>query len=345
MKNNIRLDKQPKEIVFDIQQIIYNARNNAIHSVNFERVQMYWRIGERIVVEEQNNQDRAEYGKFIVENLSQILFKEYGSGFNKRNLYRAIQFYKTYPEVAALCPQLNWMQYRLLMGIEDDDKREYYELEAVKNNWTGRELERQINSLFYERLLLSTDKEAMMEIAKEERLPEKPIEIVKDPMVLEFLGLENRPTYHESDLESAIIEHLEEFLLEFGNGFSFVTRQKRITLEDDEFFIDLVFYNRLLQAHVIIEIKTHKLTHEDLGQLQMYVNYYDRNIKLKHEKPTIGILLCTEKNNTLVKYALPEDNENILSGEYKLIIPSAESLKTEVEKVERELQDDLEVDE
>ncbi|MCH4168676.1 MAG: PDDEXK nuclease domain-containing protein [Streptococcaceae bacterium] len=343
--DNIQFDRQPKEIVSDIQYIIDNARNNAIRSVDFERVQMYWKIGERIVVEEQNNQERAEYGKFIVENLSKILLKEYGSGFNKRNLYRAIQFYRTYPKVSALRSQLNWMQYRLLMGIEDNDKRDYYELEAVKNNWTGRELERQINSLFYERLLLSTDKDAMMKIAKEDRLPEKPTEIVKDPMVLEFLGLENRPTYRESDLESAIIEHLEEFLLEFGNGFSFVAKQKRITLEDDEFFIDLVFYNRLLQAHVIIEIKTHKLTHEDLGQLQMYVNYYDRNIKLKHEKPTIGILLCTEKNNTLVKYALPEDNENILSSEYKLIIPSEESLKTEVEKVERELQDDSEVGE
>jgi predicted nuclease of restriction endonuclease-like (RecB) superfamily len=335
---NQDLIENNSQILSDIQNIIKTAQNNAIRSVDFERVQMYWKIGERIVVEEQDNQERAEYGKYILSDLAKILSKEYGSGFSKRILEIARQFYQTYPIANTLRSQLNWMQYRLLIRISDKTKRDYYELEAIKNNWTGRELERQINSLFYERLLLSTDKDAMMEIAREERLPANPNEIIKDPMVLEFLGLENQPSYRESELESALIEHLEEFLLELGNGFSFVARQKRITLEDDEFFIDLVFYNRLLRAHVIVEIKTHELTHQDLGQLQMYVNYYDRTERLRDENPTIGILLCTAKNDTLVKYALPNDNQTIMASEYKLILPSEELLQSEVAKVEKELE-------
>lgn len=327
-------------ILSDIQSIIENSKNEAIRSVDFQRVQMYWKIGERIVVEEQDNQERAEYGKNLVNNLAKVLSKEYGSGFSRRVLYLAVQFYKTYPKVNALRSQLNWAQYRLLTRIGDETKREYYEHEAVKNHWTGRELERQINSLFYERLLLSTDKEAMLEIAKEERLPDKPDEIIKDPMVLEFLGLENHPTYRESELESAIIEHLQEFILELGNGFTFVARQKRITLEDDEFFIDLVFYNRLLKSTVIFEIKTHDLTHEDLGQLQMYVNYYDRMEKLEDENPTIGILLCTGKNDQLVKFSLPEDNQTILASKYQFVLPTEQELIEQMEKVEQELENE-----
>jgi len=230
------------------------------------------------------------------------------------------------------------MQYRLLSSIDDAHKREYYEVEAVKNNWSGRELERQINSLFYERLLLSTDKKAMMEIAKEERLPERAGEIIKDPMVLEFLGLENKPSYRENELESALTQHMESFLLELGNGFAFIARQKRITLDDDEYFLDLVFYNRLLRAHVIFEIKTTKVTHGDLGQLQMYVNYYDRVEKLADENPTIGVLLCTKKKEQLVKFALPEDNNTIVASEYSLVLPTEEDLLAEIEKVEKELE-------
>ena len=338
MKNQ-EIGKFESIILSDIQTIIESAKERAIRSIDSERVQMYWKIGERIVVEEQNNQERAEYGKFIIENLAQSLNPVYGSGFSKRILYLAVQFYQTYPIVNALRSQLNWAQYRLLIRISDPTKREYYELETIKNNWTGRELERQINSLFYERLLLSTDKEAMMEIAREEHLPEKPAEIIKDPMVLEFLGLENRPKYRESELESALIEHLEKFLLELGNGFTFVARQKRITLEEDEFFIDLVFYNRLLKAHVLFEIKTHKLTHEDLGQLQMYVNYFDRFEKLDDENSTIGVLLCTEKNDQLVKITLPENNQNILASKYQLVLPTEEELLAQISRVEQEIEE------
>jgi predicted nuclease of restriction endonuclease-like (RecB) superfamily len=221
----------------------------------------------------------------------------------------------------------------LLIGIDDDHKREYYELEALHNGWTGRELERQINSLLYERLLLSNDKESVLAVARRERTPAKPTEIIKDPMFLEFLALKREAHYYEQDIESALITHLQEFLLELGNGFSFVARQKRILLENDEFFVDLVFYNRLLRCFVVIEIKTHKLTHEDLGQVQMYVNYYDRFEKLPEENPTVGILLCTAKNDLLAKITLPEDNSNILTSKYQLYLPSEKALIEEIKEV------------
>ena len=298
---------------------------------------MYWKLGERIFIEEQKGQDRAEYGAYLLQNVALEIEKEFGSGFSVRQLERARQFYRTYPIASALRTQLNWYQYRLLIQIDDKDKREYYELEATNNNWTGRELERQINSGLYERLLLSNDKKAVLEVARKERIPESPTEIIKDPMVLEFLGLRPEATYYEKDLERALITNLQAFLLELGNGFSFVARQKRILLEDDEFFADLVFYNRLLRCFVVIELKTHKITHEDIGQLQMYVNYYDRNEKAPDENPTIGILLCADKNDTLVKYTLPENNNTILASKYQLYLPSekqlAEQLKIELQEL------------
>ena len=298
---------------------------------------MYWKLGERIFIEEQKGQDRAEYGAYLLQNVALEIEKEFGSGFSVRQLERARQFYRTYPIATALRTQLNWYQYRLLIQIDDKDKREYYELEATNNNWTGRELERQINSGLYERLLLSNDKKAVLEVARKERIPESPTEIIKDPMVLEFLGLRPEATYYEKDLERALITNLQAFLLELGNGFSFVARQKRILLEDDEFFADLVFYNRLLRCFVVIELKPHKITHEDIGQLQMYVNYYDRNEKAPDENPTIGILLCADKNDTLVKYTLPENNNTILASKYQLYLPSekqlAEQLKIELQEL------------
>ena len=243
----------------------------------------------------------------------------------------------------ALRSQFNWTQYRLLIQIDTPDKREYYELEAMNNCWTARELERQINSGLYERLLLSNDKEAVLAVARKERIPETPLEIIKDPMVLEFLGLKKEAAYYEKDLEQALITHLQDFLLELGNGFSFVARQKRLLLEDDEFFADLIFYNRLLRCFVVIELKTRKITHEDIGQLQMYVNYYDREEKLPEENPTIGILLCADKNNMVVRYSLPENNTTILSSKYQIYLPSEEqlvkTLKQELE--ERRLIDNL----
>ena len=323
--------------ISDIRTIILSARESAIRSVDTVRVQMYWKLGERIFIEEQKGQDRAEYGAYLLQNVALEIEKEFGSGLSVRQLERARQFYRTYPIASAVRTQLNWYQYRLLIQIDDKDKREYYELESANNNWTGRELERQINSGLYERLLLSNDKKAVLEVARKERIPESPTEIIKDPMVLEFLGLRPEATYYEKDLERALITNLQAFLLELGNGFSFVARQKRILLEDDEFFADLVFYNRLLRCFVVIELKTHKITHEDIGQLQMYVNYYDRNEKAPDENPTIGILLCADKNDTLVKYTLPENNNTILASKYQLYLPSekqlAEQLKIELQEL------------
>ncbi len=326
-----------EKFIADIRNIILSARTAAIRSIDFERVKMHWALGERIFCEEQDQNDRAEYGTYMLKNLADKMETEFGSGFSYRQLAFCRQFYRAYPNMNALRSQFNWYQYRLLIQIDDKDKREYYELEAANNNWTGRELERQINSGLYERLLLSNDKESVLEVARKERIPESPTEIIKDPMVLEFLGLRPEVTYYEKDLERALITNLQAFLLELGNGFSFVARQKRILLEDDEFFADLVFYNRLLRCFVVIELKTHKITHEDIGQLQMYVNYYDRNEKAPDENPTIGILLCADKNDTLVKYTLPENNNTILASKYQLYLPSekqlAEQLKIELQEL------------
>ena len=308
---------------------------SAIRSVDFNRVQMYWNIGRRIVEEEQHGKERADYGTYLIKNLAKELEPEYGSGFGVRQLEQSRQFYRTYPIANTLRSQLNWSQYRRLIQIEDPDKREYYELESMNGGWTARETERQINSMLYERLLLSNEKEKVLAVARNQRIPESPTEVIKDPMVLEFLGLERKAAYYEKDLESAIISHIAEFLLEMGKGFSFVARQKRILLEDDEFFADLVFYNRLIRCFVVVELKTGKLTHQDLGQLQMYVNYYDRCEKQEDENPTIGILLCSDKNDTVVKMALPEDNSTILASKYQLYLPTTEQLIKEIDEVKQ----------
>lgn len=325
-----------KEIVKEIREIIDSSRANAVRSVDFCRVQMYWQIGRRIVEEEQGGKARAEYGKGLIKNLAKEIEPEYGSGFGVRQLEQARQFYIEYPIANALRSQFNWTQYRTLIQIADKNKREYYELEAINNCWTARQMKRQIDSMLYERLLLSNDKEAVLAMARKEKLPETSQEIVKDPMVLEFLGLEKKGHYYESDLETELINHLQEFILELGNGFTFVARQKRIQIEDDEFFIDLVFYNRLARRFVIFELKTGEATHQDLGQLQMYVNYYDRVEKLAEENPTIGILLCTAKNDTLVKMTLPADNNTIVASKFQLYLPSEQQLIAEVEKVKKE---------
>lgn len=269
-EKNVITYKKTSNIIEDARTIINSARSSAVRSVDFCRVQMYWNLGKRIVEEEQQGKERADYGTYLIKNLASTLESEYGSGFGIRQLEQSRQFY---------------------------------------------------------------DKEKVLSVARKERIPENPTDIIKDPMILEFLGLERKAEYYEKDLESALIDHLQQFLLEIGNGFSFIARQKRLLIEDDEYFADLVFYNRLLRCFVVIELKTKKLTHEDLGQLQMYVNYFDRNEKLPDENPTIGILLCTAKNDEMVKMTLPKDNKTILASKYELYLPSEETLKAEVEKL------------
>lgn len=322
-----------KTFITSIKEIIVQAQHNALRSINQERVLMYWHIGKHIKEEEQNGKDRAKYGAKIIQSLAKELKKDFDSGFSARQLELCRQFFTTFSNTNALRAQLNWTQYKLLLRIDDPDKRTYYIEEACSNNWSSRQLERQINSQLYERLLLSNDKEKILAIAKKEIKPESPKEIIKDPMILEFLGLKPQADYYEKDFENSLITNMQSFLLELGNGFSFVARQKRIQLEDDNFFVDLVFYNRLLKCFVLIEIKTHKLSHQDLGQLQMYVNIYDRTEKQEDENPTIGILLCTDKNNTMVEYALPENNTNILASKYQLYLPDKEDLEKEFKKM------------
>lgn len=317
---------QNQSVIPDIKAIIAASKDKAIKAVDNERTFMYWYIGQRIFVEEQDGKDRADYGTYLIKFLSQQLQPEYGSGFSVRQLERYRQFYRMFPIASALRTQLSWTQYKFLLAIDNQYKREFYVAESVKNNWTSRQLERQINSSLYERLLISNDKESVLAVAKNEKLPSDAKEIIKDPMYLEFLGLKREAAYYERDLESAIITHLQDFLLELGNGFSFVARQKRIHIDGDEFFTDLVFYNRILQCFVIIEIKTDKLTHQDIGQLQMYVNYYDRIEKLPRENPTIGILLCANKNEGVVKFTLPENEKNIVASQYKLYLPTEQQL-------------------
>lgn len=326
-----------KEFIKQIQSIISSSQERAIRSVDSIRVLMYWQIGKLILEEEQQGKERAGYGEFLIKKLAETLEAEHGSGFSVRQLERYRQFYKTFPIASALRTQFNWTHYKTLISVNNEDKREFYIAECDKNNWTARQLERQITSHLFERLLLSNDVKAVLEVAKKEKLPTDAKEIIKDPMVLEFLGLRRETAYYEKDIETSIITHLQDFLLELGNGFSFVARQKRIHLDGDDFFIDLVFYNRLLQCFVIIEIKTGKLTHQDIGQLQMYVNYYDRYEKQNFENPTIGILLCADKNDAVVKITLPENTKNIVASKYELYLPSEQTLlnelKTEIEKL------------
>lgn len=326
---------QNQQFINEIKKIISQSQENAIRAVDFQRVLMYWHIGKRIFEEEQQGKARADYGTYLIKFLAEALEPEFGSGFSYRmlNLYR--QFYRTFPIVNTLYSQLSWSQYKLLLRIEDVSKRDFYIAESVKNNWTVRQLERQIYSNLYERLLLSNDKESVLAVARNEVIPTEPKQIIKDPMVLEFLGLKRESAYYEKDLENAILTQLHDFILELGNGFSFVARQKRLHIEGDDFFVDLVFYNRLLRCFVIIELKTHKLTHQDIGQLQMYVNYYDRVEKLPYETPTIGILLCADKNDTVVKFSLPENQQQIYASQYQLYLPTEQMLIEELQKIQQ----------
>lgn len=321
-----------KDLLLQIQNIIATARDKAIRSVDTERVHMYWQIGKVIFEEEQQGNYRAEYGKFLIKSISDEFQPKFGSGFSIRQLEMNRQFYRMFPNTNAVRSQFSWTHYRSLIRIDNQDKREFYIAEASKNNWTARQLERQINSQLFERLLLSNDVQSVLAVAREEKLPTDAKEIIKDPMILEFLGLKRESAYYEKDLETAILTHLQDFILELGNGFTFVARQKRIHIDGDEFFIDLVFFNRLLQCFVIIEIKTTKLTHQDIGQLQMYINYYDRYEKQAFENPTIGILLCTDKNDAMVKITLPENNNTIIASKYQLYLPTENQLIEEVKK-------------
>ena len=292
-------------------------------------VKTYFEIGRLIVEDEQKGFERAEYGKETLKNLSVKLTKEFGKGFSATNLEQMRKFYKVYGISQTVSEEfkLSWSHYLVLMRMENLNERNFYEIEAINNNWSLRELKRQFNSALYERLVLSKNKEKVKELALKGQVIEKPSDVVKDPYILEFLGLEEKPNYSENDLETEIINKLEMFLLELGKGFTFVGRQVRFTFDEKHFRVDLVFYNRILRCFVLIDLKIGEVTHQDIGQMQMYVNYYDRIVKLPEENKTIGIIICREKNDTLVRMTLPQDNEQIFASKYEMILPSKEEIK------------------
>jgi predicted nuclease of restriction endonuclease-like (RecB) superfamily len=294
-------------------------------------VEAYWQIGKSII-EEQGGDERAEYGVGLLKDLSKQMTQDFGKGFTVSNLKNMRQFYQTFPNSYALRSELSWTHYRLLMRVENEKARTFYMEEAVKAQWSTRQLERQINSFFYERLLSSQNKDAVANEIQELEPAKKPEDIIRDPYVLEFLGLTPNDDFYESDLEQALITHLQKFLLELGRGFSFVARQKRITFDGRHFYIDLVFYNYILKCFVLIDLKIGDLTHQDLGQMQMYVHYYERELMNEGDNPPIGIVLCADKSDAVVKYTLPENETQVFASKYKLYLPSEEELLNELKQ-------------
>lgn len=334
------------QLIIDIQNILRQARQTAYRNINITMVTAYWHIGKRIVEEDQQGQSRAGYGKALIQSVSESLLSEFGKGFSQRNLEQMRLFYLEYsipqtvsaelkventaeivPTVGIPSFELSWSHYLTLISIKDYAERKFYEIEAIESNWSIRELKRQYNSGLYMRLALSTDKAGIERLSQKGQPMESPADVIKDPYILEFLHLQQHHRYSEDDLENALIDKLEHFLLELGKGFTFVARQKRITFSEKHFYMDLVFYNRLLKCFVIIDLKIGEIQHQDIGQMQMYVNYYDRNIKLEEENKTIGIILCQKKSDLLVEMTLPENNDQIFASRYQTVLPSKEELR------------------
>jgi len=316
------------KFIQDIKELLKSARNKVYRNINEIMTKTYFEIGKRIVEEEQKGKSRADYGKALLKNLSTELTKEFGKGFSVANLKNMRQFYLAFKNRQTVSSKfkLSYSHYIFLSRIKNEDERNFYEIEAIKNNWSLRELKRQFDSALYERLALSKDKQKVKELSQKGQVIENPKDIIKEPYVLEFLGLEEKDYYSESELEQKLIDKLENFLLELGRGFTFVARQKRFTFDEEHFRVDLVFYNRFLRCFVLIDLKIGKLKHQDLGQMMMYVNYFDRFEKTEDENPTIGIILCKDKNETLVELTLPKDSQ-IFASKYQTVLPDKEELK------------------
>lgn len=338
-----------KNILHDIKAIIEQSRTTAVRAVNFAMVIAYWKIGERIVQEEQKGTKKAGYGEKLIDELSGMLTREYGNGFSSTNLRYFRQFYLAFPIHHALRDksntishavrgELSWTHYRLLMKVENKDARNYYINEAIEQNWSTRTLERQINSLYYERILSSKNKKALKTKSEKEAEKSNVLEFVKDPYVLEFLQLKQNETLYEQDLETELINKLQYFLLELGKGFSFVARQKRISAEDEHFYIDLVFYNYILKCFMLIDLKVGKLTHQDIGQMDFYVRFFEEHIKQASDNPTIGLILCTEKNEAIVKYSVLKENKQLFASKYKLYLPTEKELIAELKEELKNIQ-------
>jgi predicted nuclease of restriction endonuclease-like (RecB) superfamily len=345
-----------------ITTILDDARTRVARTVNTAMVHAYWFIGRELVEVEQHGDRRAEYGDEVVDRVAARLSQRFGKGLSPTSLRRMRRFYLGFPNGSALNgadrekwstplaisaasapfpPMLGWSHYLALLRVRNPQARAFYEIEAAREGWSVRELERQVATLLFERLSLGRAPAEVLSLAREGQHVASPGDVIKDPFVLEFLDLRDPPSAHERDLEQAIIDRLEAFLLELGKGFCFVARQRRITLEGDHFYVDLVLYNRLLRCFVLVDLKLGKLTHQDLGQMQMYVHYFDRFQRVEHEAKTIGIVLCSEKNEAMVRITLPEDDEQILAARYQTVLPSEQELRSaltrEREDAERQL--------
>lgn len=334
-KKDLTTSAQPVDKLFnEIKKIVKKARSKAYKAINFNMVQAYWNIGKSIVEEEQHGEERAVYGKELIKMLSISLTKEYGRGFTETNLRYMRLFYQNFPIHHSLRDELSWTHYRLLLRLDNENQRSFYMLETIDNNWSTRELERQINSLMYERVAMSQNKEKIKELSSDGLVVRKPKDLIKDPYILEFLDLKDPKAFRESELEDALINKLQDFLLELGKGFSFIGRQKRITADGVHYYIDLVFYNYILKCFFLIDLKVGPLTHQNLGQMDFYVNYFEKEIKQENDNPTIGLILCSDKSEAIVKYT-SIDKSKVFASKYKLYLPTEEELQTELDR-ERE---------
>ena len=336
---NNEIDKIHKDVYSSIKELMDNARNSVAKEVNNILIQTYWEIGRIIVEDEQGNSDRAEYGKQLITDLSKRLTKEYGKGFSRSNLQNMRNFYLSYPICQTLSGKLSWSHYCELLSISDDKKRSFYEKETILSDWSVRELKRQIKTSLFERLLLSSgdeNKEKVLDLALKGNEIATPSDVIKDPYVFEFLGLPEEKPIMESDLEKALITHIEKFLLELGKGFMYVGSQQRVTLGNTHYYVDMVFYNKILRSYVLIELKTGKLMPEAVGQLNMYLNYYKAEVNDEMDNEPIGIILCTDKDSIQAEYALGSLSNKIFASKYTLYIPDREQLEEQVERVVKE---------
>lgn len=324
--------------ISDIKKIVAQARQQAYRAINSAMVEAYWRIGERIVLEEQNGQNRAEYGKEVIKHISVELTEAFGKGFSPRRIFEMRQFYSTFPDfqkVRTLSAQLSWSHFQRVLRVSSETARNYYLREAAHNNWSVRVLDRNISTLYYDRIIASANKEVVESEMQKNAQELQAEEFIKNPVVLEFLNLPTRLSYTEAELERALIDNLQAFMLELGKGFAFVARQEHIRTEHSDFYIDLVFYNYILKCFVIVELKTNALTHQDIGQLDMYVRMYDDLRKQDSDNPTIGLLLCTDTDSVVAKYSVLGDNEKLFATKYMHYLPTEEELIREISEQRR----------
>lgn len=322
----------------EIREVLVTARRTAYKAVNFAMVTAYWNVGRLIVEDEQQGNTRAEYGKAILADLAKRLTDEFGKGFDERELRRIRQFYLVFPKWDALRPELTWTHYRLLIRVQNEQARLWYMNEAAEQTWSSRQLDRQISVLYYERLLNSTDTLSVREEAENNLAQLAPQEFIHDPYVLEFLNLKNYPALHETDIEKSLINNLQSFLLELGKGFCFVARQKLMRYDNEDFYVDLVFYHSILKCHVLIDLKLGKLTHQDVGQMDSYIRMFDDLYKHTDDNPTLGLILCSDKNEAVVKYSVLAEHRQIFASKYLLELPTPEVLQQEIMRERKQLE-------